>query len=195
MRTGVYFCNCGTNVSGRIDAEEVKAYLLQRNKDVHFKVIDFMCSEEGKTAFENDLRENKIDRAVAAACSPREHEGTFMHAMSRAGLNPYLMQMVNIREQIAWVTEDPEKAMEKAARCISAAMRRVALHAPLRKEEIDISTGVIVIGAGPAGLKTALTAAEAGRKVVLIEKSPVIGGMPVRFEELFPKDGMRAVHA
>ncbi len=146
-----------------------------------------MCSEEGKTAFENDLRENKINRAVVAACSPREHEGTFMHAMSRAGLNPYLMQMVNIREQVAWVTEDPEKATEKAARCISAAMRRVLLHAPIQKKEIDISTDVLVIGAGPAGLKTALAAAEAGRNVVLIEKSPVIGGMPVRFEELFPK--------
>ena len=187
MRTGVYFCNCGTNVSDKIDAEKVKVRVLQKGEDVHFKVIDFMCSEEGKAAFENDLCENKIDRVVVAACSPREHEGTFMQAMSRAGLNPYLLQMVNIREQVAWVTKDREMATEKAARCICTAMRRVALHTPLLKKEIDISTNVLVIGAGPAGLKTALTIAEAGRKVILIEKSVVIGGMPVRYEELFPK--------
>ena len=187
MKVGVYFCNCGSNVSDKIDAETVKVCTLQKDKGVHFKTIDFMCSEEGKQVFENDLRENSINRVVIAACSPREHEGTFMQAMSRAGLNPYLMQMVNIREQVAWVTEDREKATQKASRYINAALNRVALHTPLHKKEIDISTDVLVIGAGPAGLKTALTIAEAGRKVVLVEKLPVIGGMPVRFEELFPK--------
>jgi heterodisulfide reductase subunit A len=159
----------------------------QTGADVHFKTIDFMCSEEGKTAFENDLRENGIDRVVVAACSPREHEGTFMHILSRAGINPYFLHMVNVREQIAWVTEDREKATTKAGRLVCAALRRVALHVPLFKKEIDISPDILVIGAGPAGLKTALTVAEAGRKVTLVEKSPVIGGMPVRYEELFPK--------
>jgi heterodisulfide reductase subunit A2 len=187
MKTGVFFCNCGTNISERIDAEQVRARAMQADADVQFVTIDFMCSEEGKLAFERAIVEKNIDRVVVAACSPREHEGTFMQAMSRAGVNPYLLQMVNIREQVAWVTEDREKATDKAARYVTAAMHRVALHAPLQKKEIDISPDVLVIGAGPAGLKNALTIAEAGRKVTVVEKLPVIGGMPVRFEELFPK--------
>jgi heterodisulfide reductase subunit A2 len=187
MKTGVFFCKCGTNVSDKIDAERVRARAMQADGDTHFGIIDFMCSEEGKAAFERTLVENKIDRVVVAACSPRDHEGTFMQVMSRAGVNPYLLQMVNIREQVAWVTEDRDKASDKAARYVTAAMRRVALHDPLERKEIDVSPDVLVIGAGPAGLKNALTIAEAGRKVTLVEKSPVIGGMPVRFEELFPK--------
>lgn len=186
MRIGVYFCNCGSNVSDKIDAEQVQARVQQLPGDVVFKTVDFMCSEDGKAFLEKDLKDNTVERVVISACSPREHENTFMKVLSQAGINPYLMQMVNAREQIAWVTEDKAKATEKAARSISAAMKRVALHDPLEKREIDICPDVLVIGAGPAGLKAALSIAESGRKVVVVEKTPVLGGMPVRFEELFP---------
>lgn len=186
MKIGVYFCNCGANISDRIDSERVKSSMKAGHDEIHFRTVDFLCSEDGKEFLENDLKENSIDRVVISACSPREHENTFMRVLSNAEINPYLMQMVNVREQVAWVTEDKAKAADKAARHINAAIKRVILHDPLEKKEIDICPDVLIIGAGPAGLKTALSIAEAGRKVIIVEKTPVIGGMPVRYEELFP---------
>jgi heterodisulfide reductase subunit A len=186
MKTGVYFCNCGTNISEKIDSDIVRDRVSKSDDQIHFKAIDFMCSEEGKELLKKNIKENKIDRVVISACSPRDHENTFMRILSDVGLNPYLMQMVNTREQVAWVTEDRINATEKTARYIIAAIKRVMLHDPLEKKEIDICPDVLVIGAGPAGLKTALSIAESGRKVVIVEKTPVIGGMPVRYEELFP---------
>lgn len=186
MKTGVYFCNCGTNISDRIDSGAVRQRLSEGFPDLHFMTIDFVCSGEGCELLERDLKENNIERVVISACSPRDHEATFMKAVSRAGINPYLMQMVNVREQVAWVTEDRSGATLKASRLIASAIKRVRLHAPLEKREIDVCTDVLVIGAGPAGLKAALGIAGAGRKVTLVEKSAVIGGLPVRYEELFP---------
>lgn len=186
MKIGIYFCNCGSNIIEKIDAEKVKAAILAIPDVAYFKTADFICSEDGKQFLEDDLQENRPDRIVIAACSPREHEPTFMRVMSRAGMNPYLMQMVNIREQVAWVTEDPARATLKATTMIGGAVARVRHHVSLEKQELDACPNVLVIGAGPAGLKAALTLAEAGRKVTLVEKDPVIGGMPVRYEELFP---------
>jgi heterodisulfide reductase subunit A2 len=186
MKTGVYFCNCGTNIADRIDAAAVKALLHTDDEELHFAVMDFLCAETGLESLQDDIRQHGIERVVIGACSPRDHEETFRGAMVRAGLNPYVMQMVNIREQIAWVTEDKSKAAEKSARALRAAMRRVALQGDLDQKEIAVSPDVLVVGAGPAGLKAALAAAEAGRRVTLVEKSPAIGGKPVLFEELAP---------
>ncbi len=186
MKTGVYFCNCGTNIAERIDADAVRGELERDGAIAWFKTHPFLCSEEGKAYLEEDLRQEKPDRIVIAACSPREHEATFMRAMEGAGMNPYLMQMVNLREQVAWVTPDRHEACRKAVRALRGALGRIAQHEPLQGEELEVSPAVLVIGAGPAGLKAAATLAEAGRKVVLVEKSPVIGGLPVLFEELFP---------
>ncbi len=186
MKVGIYFCNCGTNISSKINPEQVKERILRKYGDAHFRTIDFLCSEAGKAFVEQDLRANSVERVVISACSPRDHEVTCMHIMENAGLNPYLMQMVNAREQVAWVTEDSGKALEKLSRQITSAIRRVALHEPIEKKEMDVCTDVLVVGAGPAGLKAALTVAESGRKVFLVEKSPFIGGLPVRYEEIFP---------
>lgn len=183
MKIGVYFCNCGTNIKDKIDSEKVKS---QMPFGIHFEMVDFACSEDGKNQIEESLKKNDIERVVISACSPREHENTFMRVLSNAGLNPYLMQMVNVREQVAWVTEDNKKATDKAARYINSAIKRVSMHEPLDKKSLDMCPDVLVIGAGPAGLKAALSIAESGRKVTVVEKTPVIGGMPVRFEELFP---------
>lgn len=186
MKTGVYFCNCGTNIADKIDADAVKKQLEADGRMSWFETCPFLCSEEGKEFLERDLKAKSPERIVIAACSPREHETTFMRVMEKAGMNPYLMQMVNIREQIAWVNKDPAAAARKAALAISGALGRVVLHEALQKEALEVAGAVLIVGAGPAGLKAAATLAEAGRKVILVEKSPVIGGLPVLFEELFP---------
>ena len=186
MKTAVYFCNCGTNISDKINPETVENAVKKSNCGIIFKSCGFLCSEEGKEFLRKDIMDNDIEAVVIPACSPRDHEKTFMNVLSTAGVNPYMMQMINIREQVAWVTEDKDKAAEKAVHYINAAISRVNLQEPLEKKEIDVSPDAIVVGAGPAGLKAALSLAEAGRKVTVVEKSPTIGGLPVRYEEIFP---------
>lgn len=185
MKTGVYFCNCGGNVSEKIDSGRVEAALAGA-EGTYFKTCPFLCSEEGQEYLAEDLRQEGAQRVVIAACSPRDHEETFRRGCRKAGVNPFLLQMVNIREQIAWVCDDPAQAAAKAALAIKAAVGRVALHEALEREELEVSPAALVIGAGPAGLKAALTLAEAGRQVLLVEKSQRIGGLPILYEELFP---------
>ena len=186
MRTGVYLCNCGTNISERIDFDRLTEELSKQVGVAYVKPVDFLCSEDGKQFLETDLGEERPERVVIAACSPREYERAFMQVLDRTGINPYFLQMANIREQVAWVTPDPEQATCKACAQIRGAVARVQLHQPLVRTELDVCRDVVVIGAGPAGLKCALALAEGGRKVVLVEKSPVLGGLPVRYEDLFP---------
>jgi len=186
MRVGVYFCACGTSVSDKVNYDTVAAELGKIPEVGYVRSVEFLCSEEGKQSLEQDLVEHRPDRVVMAACSPREVEGAFMQCAHNAGMNPYLLQIANIREQVAWVTPDPALATPKACAAIRAAVARVCLHEPLERKELDVCRDVLVVGAGPAGLKAALCLAEAGRSVVLLEKTPVLGGMPVRYEELFP---------
>jgi heterodisulfide reductase subunit A2 len=183
MSATVFFCRCGGNVSDRVDAGEVARAVAGRGRVVE---VDFLCSEEGRQSMREELARHPATAVVAAACSPREHERTFQGVLAGCGLNPYLLQVVNIREQVAWVTEDPVAATRKAVRAISAGLARVAEQVPLASRHVEACPDVAVIGAGPAGLTCALALAEAGRQVTLIEKTPVLGGMPVRFEELFP---------
>ena len=186
MRIGVYFCQCGSNIAEKVDANEIEEKILQGEGDAYFKSFGFLCSEEGAKFLQEDVKTENPERVVIAACSPREHENTFMDALSRAGMNPYLMQMVNLREFVSWVTADKTIATQKAATYLKAALRRVKLHEPLEKQEISVHSDVLVIGAGPSGLKVALSLAESGRRVTLVEKTPAIGGLPVRFEDVFP---------
>ncbi len=187
MKVGVYFCRCGGIVSDKIDADEVHRRLVRLPEMGYFTAIDLACSEEGKAAMTADLAQRGPDRVVVIACSPREHEETFRAVLANAGINPFLMQMVNVREHVAWVTESGQTATDKAFHLARAALARVVHHEPLERREIDVSTDTLIIGAGPAGLKAAITLAEAGRKVVLVEKGPILGGMPVRYEEVFPR--------
>jgi heterodisulfide reductase subunit A len=186
MKIGLYICHCGTNITASVDAEKVAAAIAAEFPQSYCANVEFICSDEGKTFFKNHLLEQQPDRVVVAACSPREYENTFMQILAEVGINPYFLQFVNIREQVAWVTPDPIQATGKATIAIRAAMARVQLQQPLHKQEVEANPSVLVIGAGPAGIQCAQYLAEAGRKVVLVEKTAALGGKPVLFEELFP---------
>jgi heterodisulfide reductase subunit A2 len=187
MRIGVYFCRCGGIISDRIDSDELQRQITALGDVAYFTPVDMACSDDDLTRMVEDIREQKPERVVVAACSPREHEQTFRNMMSQAGKNPFLMQLVNLREHIAWVTPDKAAATAKAVRALRGAIERVKHHEPLEKQHLDVSTDTVIIGAGPAGLKAALSLVEAGRKVILVEKEPILGGMPVLHEEVFPK--------
>lgn len=186
-RIGVYICSCGTNISDNIDFDDLIQFSSSLDDVAYVKDYNLFCSEEGKEFLADDILKEKPDRVVIAACSPKEHEKTFRDVLQKAGMNPYLFQMVNIREQVAWVTSEKTDATEKAKVYIRAAVKRVALHEMLEKREIDCNTDALVIGAGPAGMEAAFLLARAGRKVCLVEKNSFIGGRVARYEEVFPK--------
>lgn len=186
MKTRIYLCKCGNNIAGHLDLGSLTEQLGQTHDRIEVETVDFLCSSEGLEFLAGDLKTSGAQRWVMAACSPRDHEPTFRKTLAEAGRNPYLLQMVNIREQVAWVTTDPHEAEAKALALIGGAISRVRLQEPLTDRELEAITDTLVIGAGPAGMKCALTLAEAGRKVVLVEKSPALGGKPVLFEEVAP---------
>jgi heterodisulfide reductase subunit A len=185
-KAAVILCTCSGIISEKIDWEKVRAQLAEHPDKPAVMTDELACGAANLEKLGAWLREHKPERVVVAACSPREHERTFRTLLAAAGINPYYLQMVNVREQVAWVTADPGQATRKAARLIGAALKRVRHHQPLVERHVPVLTDVAVIGAGPAGIQAALTLARAGRKVTLIEKEPFFGGMPVRFEELFP---------
>jgi len=185
-RAGIYICSCGTNISDTIDLDELSRYCSTLDDVAYVKIHKLLCSEEGRTFLAGDISDEKPDRIVIAACTPREHERTFRDTLEKTGFNPYLFQMVNLREQVAWVTAGRAGAQEKARWYIRAAVKRAALHEPLERREIDCNTDVLVIGAGVAGMEAALLLARAGRRVCLVEKNSYIGGKVVQYEETFP---------
>lgn len=187
VRVGVYICRCGTNISENIDIDELLQSSSRLENVAYVKDQPLLCSEDGKNFLAADVAREKPDRVVVVACTPKEHEKTFRNTLLKADFNPYLFQMVNVREQVAWVTADKAAATEKAKAYIRAAVKRVTLHEPLEKREIACNTDALVIGAGPAGMEAALLLAKAGRKVYLVEKNSFVGGRVARYEEVFPK--------
>ncbi len=185
-RVGIYICSCGTNISDTLDLNDLARYSSGLDDVAYVKIHHLLCSEEGKNFLTDDILHQKPDRVVIAACTPKEHEKTFRNALLKANFNPYLFQMVNLREQVAWVTGDKSRAKEKAQWYIRAAVKRVALHEPLEQQEIDCNSNVLIIGAGVAGMEAALTLAQSGRKVCLVERNSFIGGKVIQYEEVFP---------
>lgn len=186
MRIGVFVCRCGPNIADRLDTAALVAAALDMEDVVHAAAHDLPCSEPGRQELVQAIEKNKLERIVVAGCSPRDHEQTFMGVCEHAGLNPYAVQMINIREHCAWVIEDSKEATQKAIHLIRAGIRRVALHQPLEKREMECVSDVLVIGAGIAGMEAALDLAQKDRTVYLVEQSPAIGGHSVRYEDVYP---------
>jgi heterodisulfide reductase subunit A len=186
VTVGVYLCTCAGNISDNVEVDELAAFSLGLDGVAYTKTHELLCSEEGKRFLAESISKEKPARIVIAACSPKEHEPTFRKVCLQSGLNPYLLQMVNIREQVAWVTADKSVATAKAKSYITAAVKRVSLHEPLEKKQIPCNPDALVIGAGPAGIEAALLLARAGRQVCLVDKAPCIGGKAVQYEEVFP---------
>lgn len=185
-KTGVYICKCSTNIAEKVDVDALVKEFGEMDGVAVAKSHALLCSDDGKRFLEEEIRNEGLTRLVVAACSPREHERTFRGVCERAGMNPFLMQMVNIREQCAWMTDDPAQATAKARSMTRAALARVALQEPLDAPALDANTDALVIGAGVAGMIAAQQLAKSGRKVFLVEKTPWIGGMVVRYEDVFP---------
>ena len=193
-KIGVYVCECGNNIADNVDIDRIiKTISPMRDIEV-VERYRLMCSEDGKKFLKQNIEEHELTHLVVAACSPKQHEHTFMAVCESAGLNPYLFQMANIREQCAWVTPDKEEATDKAIRQITAAIARVAYQEALDKRDIDVSPDVLVIGGGIAGMRAAQLLAAPDRKVYLVEKSPSLGGKVKSFDSLFTKmDSGRAL--
>ncbi len=185
-RIGVYVCDCGANIAGTVDVPQVVEYAKGLKGVVVAREYKFVCSDPGQDLIKKDIKEQNLNRVVIASCSPRLHELTFRRTLATAGLNPFLMEMANIREQVAWVTENREMATQKAKALISAAVRRVAYHQALEIKEISLNPATLIVGAGIAGIQAALEIANAGHKVYLVEREPSIGGHMAQLDKTFP---------
>jgi len=185
-RIGVYICECGPNIKDAMDIDEVVKFAQGLENVVLAKPFGLLCSEEGKAVISSEIKRQNLTRVVFAACSPKEHEITFKGILRNAGLNPFLLQIANIREHCAWVIKDKPLATDKAKAMIKAAVLRVVHHEPLETKEIECRPDVLVVGAGMAGISAALTLAQRNREVYLVEKLPCIGGKVALYEDVFP---------
>jgi len=184
--TGVYICHCGSNIASTVDCTKLAEYA---GSLPHVKVVreySYMCSDPGQELINKDIRELGVDRVVIAACSPRLHENTFRRLLHKAGINRYLLEMANIREQCSWVHQKKEEATSKARQLLSSALKRVMLQEELETLKVSVTPAVMVIGAGIAGIQASLTISRAGYPVYLVEKEPSIGGHMAQLDKTFP---------
>jgi len=186
-KIGVYVCRCGLNIGKIVDCAKVAQNISDISDVVVSKDISYACSEPGQMEIQEDILENGLNRIVIASCSPRLHEPTFRHMMKEAGLNPYLLEMANLREQCSWVhMNEPESATQKSEDLVRMAISRVRLLYPLYEEVLPLTKRTLVIGGGVSGIQTALDLADNGYEVVMVEKTPSIGGTMAQLDKTFP---------
>lgn len=185
-RIGVYICHCGSNIAGVVDVKAVVEYASKLSSVVVAREYKFMCSDPGQGLIKKDIAELNLNRVVVASCSPLLHEHTFRNAVSEGGINPYCFHMVNIREHNSWVHSDARDALEKAKDLTRAGVERVKTHKPLITEKVPINPNVLVVGGGIAGIAAALTVADAGKHIYLVERESSIGGNMAKFDKTFP---------
>ena len=188
-RIGVYICHCGSNIAATVDVEDVSRWAGKALKDrgvVVSRDYKFMCSSLGQELIQADIKDRGLTRVVVAACSPHLHEKTFRTACQNAGMNPFLCEMASIREQVSWVHTDKKVATQKSKALVAGAVERVSKHEPLEPMFVPIHPATLVVGAGIAGIQTALEIADAGCHVYLVEREPSIGGHMAQFDKTFP---------
>ncbi len=184
-KVGVYVCYCGGNISDQVDVEKVCAQVRKVPGVVVARSNMFMCSDPGQELIIEDLKNGVVDRVVVASCSPSLHETTFRQALVRAGVNPYVYEHANLREQVSWVHHGAE-ATEKATRLVAAAAAKAGMLNPLKPIRVEAKPHAVIIGGGVSGLKTALELAERGLAATILEKSPFLGGQVANLETLAP---------
>ena len=186
-RIGVYVCQCGQNIAGVVDVEEVRAYAEGLPRVVVAREHKYTCSEQGQDIIAEDIKKYGLERVVVASCTPRMHEPVFQKVLESSGLSPYLFEMVNIREHCSWIhSNEPEKATEKAKDLVRGAVARASLLEPLEKSRADVNKSVMVLGAGIAGIFAALYLANSGIKTYLVERKSSIGGHMAMLDKTFP---------
>ena len=186
QRIGVFVCHCGSNIAATVDVKKVVEMALLEQGVVHAEDYPYMCSEAGQSRIAAAIAEKKLSGIVVCSCSPRMHEATFRKAAERAGLNPYMVEIANIREHCSWIHKDMAEATEKATILMRAAVAKVHLNAPLQVGESMVTKRALVIGGGIAGIQTAIDIADAGYKVDIVEKTPSIGGRMSQLDKTFP---------
>ena len=186
QRIGVFVCWCGSNIAGTVDVAKVAEVLGQEPGVVFSTDYQYMCSQAGQELIQNSIREHNLTGVVVCSCSPRMHEATFRKTCEKAGLNPYMVEIANIREQCSWIHKDMATATEKAVVLGRAAIAKVHLNAPLTAGKSPVTKRALVIGGGIAGIQTALDIADAGFEVDIVEKKPTIGGKMTQIDKTFP---------
>jgi heterodisulfide reductase subunit A len=186
-RVGVYICHCGTNIAGYLDVEKVTEYAQSLDSVVIARNYTFMCSDPGQDMIKEDIRELNLNRVLVCSCSPTLHLRTFREACQAAGLNPHLCEMATIREYCSWVhSHDRQAATEKAMAMVAAGVRRVLYRDPLVTKYAPVNPNTLIVGAGVAGIQTALEIANSEHKVYLVEREPSIGGRMAQLGKTFP---------
>ena len=187
VRIGVYVCHCGLNIAKTVDCPRVAETASLLDDVTISKDIGYACSEPGQQQIKDDILEHGLDRVVVASCSPRLHEPTFRKMLQSAGINPYLLEMANLREQCSWVhMNEPDAATNKAEDLVKMAVSRIRLLQPLKEDTLPLIKRTLVIGGGVAGIQAALDLADSGYDVVLVEKRPTIGGVMAQLDKTFP---------
>ena len=186
QRVGVFVCWCGSNIAGTVDVQAVSEALKNEPGVVFSTNYQYMCSQAGQDMIKQAVAEHKLTGIVVCSCSPRMHEATFRKTAAAAGLNPYMVEIANIREQCSWVHKDMAVGTEKAIILGKAAIAKVNLNAPLTPGESPVTKRALVIGGGIAGIQTALDIADAGFPVDIVEKNPTIGGKMAQLDKTFP---------
>ncbi|MFW3147344.1 MAG: FAD-dependent oxidoreductase, partial [Thermoplasmatota archaeon] len=185
-KIGVFVCHCGVNIASKVDVKAVAEYASKLDGVVVSKEYKYMCSDPGAQLIKDSIEEFGLDGVVVASCSPRMHEHTFRGVAEDGGMNPYNVEITNIREQCSWAHEDPDEATRKARSLVKAAVAKALLLEPLEKSRTPVTPEALVIGGGVAGMQAALDIADDGFKVYLVEKEPTIGGRMAQLDKTFP---------
>lgn len=187
LRIGVFVCDCGSNIAGPVDTAALRDYAETLPNVVAAIRNKYTCADPGQQEIQKAIYEHSLNRVVVASCSPTSYETIFRQCIEGAGLNPYLLEMANIREHCSWVTPgDREAATLKAKGIVKVAVARANWLYPQDEEMIPVTDAALVIGGGIAGIQAALDLGDAGHKVYLVEKEPSIGGIMAQLDKVYP---------